>query len=497
MNAPGEVLVALDQGTTSTRAIAFDYTGRVVHVAQRELPQSYPQPGWVEHDAVRIRDDAIAVTGEVVRHVGAAGGRVTAIGITNQRETTVLWDRATGVPVYPAIVWQDRRTAEVCRELAEAGREPMVRQRTGLLLDPYFSGTKLAWILDHVEGARAAADSGALAFGTIDTWLCWCLTGGAVHATDASNASRTMLYDIVVGEWSPELLEVLGVPAAVLPDVRDSAGDFGSTDAALFGTAIPIRGVAGDQQSATFGQAAFRPGDMKCTYGTGAFALLNTGETPLESTHRLLTTVAWQLDGVRTYALEGSIFVAGAAVQWLRDGLGIIGEASETETLAASVTSTGGTYLVPAFVGLGAPHWDAEARGALVGMTRATGPAQIARAALEAVAFQTRELMEAMEADGAPPPTALRVDGGLTNNAWAMQFLADMLDVPIHRPAIAETTALGAALLAGLGAGVYADLASVGSTWRRDRAWQPDMSDETREAAYAGWKIAVARVLSH
>jgi len=488
--------VAVDQGTTSTRAVAFDQEGLVVRAAQRELPQSYPQSGWVEHDPMRIRDDAIAVTREVVEAIVAEGGAVRAIGITNQRETTIVWDRVTGRPIYPAIVWQDRRTAATCRALAEAGHEPMVRRRTGLLLDPYFSGTKLSWILDHVEGARSAAEAGSLAFGTVDTWLCWCLTGGAVHATDASNASRTMLYDIVEGDWSPELLDLLDVPSGLLPDVRDSAGDFGSTDPALFGSAIPIRGVAGDQQAATFGQAVFEPGQMKCTYGTGAFALLNTGSEPLESQNRLLTTVAWQLDGHRTYALEGSIFVAGAAVQWLRDGLGLIEEAAETEALAASVDSTGGAYLVPAFVGLGAPYWDPDARGALVGLTRDTGPAQIARATLEAVAYQTRELLEAMEADGAPAPSTLRVDGGLTHNAWAMQFLADVLDVTIHRPMVTETTALGAALLAGLGSGLFPDLASVGAAWRPDRGWEPAMSVERREALYAGWKIAVARVLS-
>ncbi len=489
-------LVAIDQGTTSTRAIAFDPAGGALASAQRELPQSYPQPGWVEHDPERIRDDVVQVTRDVIGSAESEGYRVEAIGITNQRETTVVWERATGRPIYPAIVWQDRRTADTCDALREAGHQNEVSRRSGLLLDPYFSGTKLAWILDEVAGARAAAGRGELAFGTMDTWLLWCLTGGAVHATDASNASRTMLYDIGDGGWSPELLELLSVPGAVLPEVRDSAGDFGVTEPGLFGRVIPLRGVAGDQQAATFGQAAFAPGDMKCTYGTGAFALLNTGPERFESRNRLLTTVAWQLDGQRTYALEGSIFVAGAAVQWLRDGLAIISNAAETESLASSVESTGGVYLVPAFVGLGAPYWDAGARGALLGMTRNTGRAQIARAALEAVAYQTKDLLDAMDADGATRPATLRVDGGLTRNAWAMQFLSDVLDIPIERPEVTETTALGAALLAGLGSGLYTDLREIAATWRSDRRWKPDMSMESRRALCDGWRAAVARTLS-
>ena len=490
-------LVAIDQGTTSTRAIAFDLRGTPVATAQRELPQGYPAPGWVEHDPARIRNDAIGVTREVIAAAETLGYRVAAIGITNQRETTVVWERASGRPIHPAIVWQDRRTADACTELRDAGHEELIERCTGLRLDPYFSGTKLAWILDNVLGAREAAEKGELAFGTIDTWLLWCLTGGRAHATDASNASRTLLYDIGEGQWHPELLEILRVPGSMLPEVRDSAGDFGETSTALFGRPIPLRGVAGDQQAATFGQTAFEPGGMKFTYGTGAFALINTGSRRLTSEHGLLTTVAWQLGGERTYALEGSIFVAGASVQWLRDGLGIISDAAESETLARSVDSTGGVVLVPAFVGLGGIHWDPAARAALLGMTRDTGRAEIARAALEAVAYQSRELIEAMQADGAPRPRSLRVDGGFTRNDWAMQFLADILDLEIARPAVTETTALGAAMLAGLGAGLFGHVRETAALWRHDRAWQPVIDAKRRETLYSGWRRAVARVLSN
>lgn len=486
-----DTLLAIDQGTTSTRAIAYAPDASQLAVEQRELPQGYPRPGWVEHDPGRIRDDSIAVTRAVLDRLDSPP---RAIGITNQRETTVVWDRATGEPIHPAIVWQDRRTADRCRELREEGREPLVRERTGLLLDPYFSGTKLAWILDTVDGAREAAERGDLAFGTIDTWLLWCLTGGRVHATDASNASRTLLFDIHAGVWDDELLELFGVPRALLPEVRDSAGDFGETDPDVVGAAIPIQGVAGDQQAASVGQAVFAPGDMKCTYGTGAFALMNTGDRVVESAHRLLSTVAWRLEGRLTYALEGSIFMAGATVQWLRDALGIIETAAETEDLARSIDSTGGVYLVPAFVGLGAPHWDAGARGAIVGLTRDAGRAHVARAALEAVAYQTRELLEAMEGDGGPTPPALRVDGGLSRNGWAMQFLADTLGIPVERPLVVETTALGAAFLAGLGAGVYADFDEIAGVWRRDARWEPAMPDADRSALFEGWNRAVARV---
>ena len=491
-----EVLIALDQGTTSTRAIAFDRELRPLHVAKRELPQSFPHPGWVEHDPARIRDDAVATLGEVIGALDGGGDAVAAIGITNQRETTVVWERATGRPIHAAIVWQDRRTADVCRELRRAGHEGLVRDRTGLVLDPYFSATKLAWILHAVEGARDAAARGELAFGTVDAWLLWCLTGGTVHATDVSNASRTALFDIDRQQWDPELLDLFGVPAAVLPEVRDSAGDFGRTLRDLFGAEIPIRGMAGDQQAALFGQAAFEPGAVKCTFGTGAFALLNTGPERLHSENRLLATIGWRVDGQTTYVLEGSIFAAGATVQWLRDGLGIIADASETDRLASTVDDTGGVYLVPAFIGLGAPHWDADARGALIGLTRDTGRASIARAGLEAVAYQTRQLLEAMRADGASVPRALRVDGGFARNDWAMGFLADLVNVRVERPADIETTALGAASLAGIASGVFASLDAVASAWRLDRAWEPTMEEARRSALYEGWKQAVMRVLS-
>ena len=491
-----QVLLALDQGTTSTRAIAFDRALHPLHIAQRSLSQSFPRPGWVEHDPERIRDDAVATLREAIEALDGNAEAVAAIGITNQRETTIVWERATGRPIHAAIVWQDRRTAGACRELHRAGHEDLVHRRTGLVLDSYFSATKLAWILDAVEGARAAAVRGELAFGTVDTWLLWCLTGGAVHATDVSNASRTALFDIDRQRWDPELLDLFRIPAAVLPEVRDSAGDFGRTLSDLFGAEIPIRGIAGDQQAALFGQAAFEPGAVKCTFGTGAFALLNTGTERLHSENRLLATIGWRIDGRTTYALEGSIFVAGATVQWLRDGLGIIDDPAETERLAGSVDDTGGVYLVPAFVGLGAPHWDAEARGALVGLTRDTGRASIARAGLEAVAYQTRQLLDAMRADGARAPRTLRVDGGFARNDWAMGFLADMVDVRVERPAGIETTALGAAGLAGLGSGVFSSLDAVASAWRLDRAWEPTMEESRRSALFDGWKQAVGRVLS-
>ncbi|HUF90229.1 MAG TPA: glycerol kinase GlpK [Gemmatimonadota bacterium] len=490
------MLLALDQGTTSTRAIAYDRALRPIHVARRPLPQSFPRPGWVEHDPARIRDDAVAALRQAIGALDGGAGAVAAIGITNQRETVVVWERASGRPIHPAIVWQDRRTADACRALRRAGHEELVRRRTGLLLDPYFSATKLAWILDAVDGARPAAARGELASGTVDSWLLWCLTGGAVHATDVSNASRTALFDIDRQRWDPELLDLFGIPDAVLPEVRDSAGDFGRTSPDLFGAEIPIRGVAGDQQAALFGQAAFEPGMVKCTYGTGAFALLNTGTRRLHSENRLLATIGWRIDDGITYALEGSIFVAGATLQWLRDGLGIIDDPGETDPLARSVDDTGGVYLVPAFVGLGAPHWDADARGALVGLTRDSGRASIARAALEAVAYQTRQLLEAMRADGASPPRALRVDGGFARNDWAMQFLADLVDVRVERPADIETTALGAAGLAGLGSGVFGSLDEIAAGWRLDRAWEPSMEESRRAVLYEGWKSAVRRVLT-
>ena len=487
-------VLAIDQGTTSSRAILFDGAGSPHARAQAELPQIYPRPGWVEHDPERIWRDTIEVCRAVVDQAGAE--QIDAIGITNQRETTVIWDRATGRPIHNAIVWQDRRTAAFCRDLKDEGQEPEIQAKTGLLLDPYFSASKLAWLLDTVEGARAAAARGDLAFGTIDCWLLWRLTGGRVHATDVTNAARTLLFDIHDQQWDDDLLARFGVPRSLLPEVRDCSGRFGETDPALFGRAIPITGIAGDQQAATFGQAAFEPGMIKSTYGTGCFALLNTGEVAVPSTNRLLTTIAWRIGGRTTYALEGSIFVAGAAVQWLRDGLALIGEARETEPLAAGIADTGGVYLVPAFTGLGAPYWDAEARGAIVGLTRASGIAEIARAALEAVAYQTRDLMGAMAADGVQPSVALRVDGGLVANDWAMQFLADMLDLPVERPVVAETTALGAAYLAGLATGFYGGLDEIARNWQRDRRWTPAMAAGRREALYDGWRQAVKRVLT-
>ena len=488
-------VLAIDQGTTSSRAILFDDVGRPVGHAQRELPQIYPRPGWVEHDPVRIWTDTAKVTREAVANAGVEEDAIAAIGITNQRETTVLWERSTGRPVHNAIVWQDRRTAEHCRALKADGHEPYVQRHTGLLLDPYFSASKITWLLDNVEGARRAAERGELAVGTIDTWLLWRLTGGRVHATDVSNASRTLLFDIHRQRWDTDLLALFRIPEALLPDVRDSAGHFGDA-VDLLGPSVPITGIAGDQQAATFGQAAFVPGMIKSTYGTGTFALLNTGGQAVASRNRLLTTIAWRLGGETTYALEGSNFVGGAAVQWLRDGLGVIGTAAETETLAAGIEDTGGVYLVPAFVGLGAPYWDPDARGALLGLTRDTGVAQIARAALEAISYQTRDLMTAMAGDAGAEPVRLRVDGGLVANDWAMQFLSDILDLPVERPVVSETTALGAAYLAGLEAGVFGGLKEIESRWRRERLFSPSMPDARRRELYEGWRSAVDRVLS-
>ena len=494
------LLLAIDQGTTSSRAIVFDARGAIRTIARRELAQHYPAGGWVEHDPEEIWAATLAVTREALAAAGgaaAAGGEVVAIGITNQRETTVVWDRATGVPVHRAIVWQDRRTAAYCRTLCEAGHEAAVSATTGLLLDPYFSATKLAWILDHVEGARERAAAGRLAFGTIDTFLIWRLTGGAVHATDATNASRTMLFDIHAQRWNDTLLQLFDVPRSVLPEVLDSAADFGTTSVDVLGQAIPISGVAGDQQAAAVGQACFAPGMVKSTYGTGCFALMNTGAEAVRSRHRLLTTVAWRLQGRPTFALEGSIFVAGAAVQWLRDGLRIIGNAPETETLAAGVPDSGGVYLVPAFTGLGAPHWDPDARGAIYGLTRDTGPAHLARAALESVCLQTRDLMAAMEADGGVEIDRIRVDGGMVENTWLMQALADIVDAAVERPRVIETTALGAAWLAGLQAGVFRSIDDLGERWGRDAEFTPRMPDRERARLMRGWESAVARTLEH
>lgn len=489
------LILAIDQGTTSSRAILFDAALKPLAVGQSEFAQHYPQSGWVEHDAEEIWATTLASARTAI---GDRAADVAAIGITNQRETVVVWDRASGRPIHRAIVWQDRRTAPVCAALKADGHEPNVAARTGLLLDPYFSATKIAWLLDAVPGARARAERGELAAGTIDSWLLWRLTGGAVHATDASNASRTLIYDISGGRWDAGLAALFRVPLALLPEVRDSAGDFGSTDPALFGRAIPIKGVAGDQQAATIGQACVRPGMMKSTYGTGCFALLVTGETPVPSSNRLLTTVAWQIAGRRTYALEGSIFIAGAAVQWLRDGLGVIAHSAETGRLAAEADPTQDVILVPAFTGLGAPWWDADARGALFGLTRGTGPRELARAALEAVAFQTADLLDAMHRDigAAASATVLRVDGGMAASDWTMQRLADILDAPVDRPVVTETTALGAAALAAIGCGLIPDLAALDGLWARERRFEPAMADAERVRKRALWADAVSRTLT-
>jgi glycerol kinase len=494
--ARAQHVLAIDQGTTSTRAIVFDREGRPVATGQLELEQHYPRPGWVEHDPEIIWRDVLQVCQEALAEARLEPAELAAIGITNQRETAVLWERSSGRPVHRAIVWQDRRTAEHCRRLIADGNEALVRERTGLLVDPYFSATKLAWLLDEVGGARPAAERGELAFGTIDSFLLWRLTNGAVHATDASNASRTMLFDIHRQDWDDDLLELLRIPCAVLPEVRDCSTLFGTTPAALLGAALPITGMAGDQQAATIGQACFEPGMLKSTYGTGCFALINTGDRPVTSDNRLLTTIAYRLDGRPTYAIEGSIFIAGAAVQWLRDALKLINRAADTEALAARAAGTGGVYLVPAFVGLGAPHWDPDARGALFGLTRDSGIPEIARAALEAVGYQTRDLIDAMSADLADAPTcprAVRVDGGMVANAWLCQFLADILDLPVERPAVTETTALGAACLAGLEVGLYPSKDAFARSWRCERRFEPAMPAGERERLLSGWRDAVRR----
>lgn len=489
-------VLALDQGTTSSRAILFDHRGRVVAVAQREFRQMYPRPGWVEHDPEEIWFTQLSTAREALQRAGVAAADVAAIGITNQRETTVLWDRATGTPVAPAIVWQDRRTAGMCDALKAQAAESLVRAKTGLVLDPYFSATKVAWLLDNVAGLRARAERGEIAFGTVDAWLVYRLTGGRVHATDYSNASRTLFFNIHTLSWDDELLELFGrVPRAVLPEVKPSSAIYGATAPDLLGAAIPIGGIAGDQQAALFGQACFEVGMAKNTYGTGSFLLLNTGAKPVASQHGLLTTVAWGLGGEVTYALEGSVFVTGAAVQWLRDGLGLITNAAETEALANSVPDTGGVYLVPAFTGLGAPYWDPYARGALVGITRGTTRAHIVRAALEAIAYQTCDVMRAMEQDAGVPLRALRVDGGAAVNNLLMQFQSDVLGVPVERPAVTETTALGAAYLAGLAAGVWQSQDEIRAQWHLDRRFEPAMEADRREQLLAGWRRAVERSL--
>lgn len=486
-----DCILAIDQGTTSTRAILFDRAAQVLAVEQREFPQHYPQAGWVEHDAEDIWRDTLAVANGAIAKSAVDISAVAAIGITNQRETIVVWDRSTGEPVHRAIVWQDRRTADVCDALRADGVEPLVQSRTGLLLDPYFSGTKLAWILDHVPGARERAERGELAAGTIDSFLVWRLTGGRVHATDPTNAGRTMLFDIHRNRWDDDLLRLLNVPPQILPEVRDNSGLFGTSDTSLLGKALPIAGMAGDQQAALIGQGCLSPGMVKATYGTGCFMLMNTGAA-VTSTNRLLTTPAYRLGGKTTYALEGSIFVAGAAIKWLRDKLGIIASASDTQSLALTVEDNHGVYLVPGFVGLGAPHWRPDARALITGMTLDTSAAHLARAALEAVAFQTRDLATAMVADGGAPPASLRIDGGMAANDWLCQFLADIVECPVERPANVETTALGAALLAGLASGVWTDLREVSSQYER---FAPQMAHEVRDGLVNGWQDALRRAL--
>lgn len=486
-------LLALDQGTTSTRAIVFDRAGRKLGIHQVELQQSYPQPGWVEHDPLRIWADVQVCVKGALKAAKLEAREIAALGITNQRETTIVWDRATGKPIHPAIVWQDRRTAEFCR--TNQRKSTWLSKKTGLLLDPYFSATKIAWILDKVKGARKRAERGELAFGTIDSWLLWNLTGGKIHATDATNASRTALFNIRTQQWDADLLKFFRIPKSLLPEVKDSADDYGQTEKSLFGQSIIIGGIAGDQQAATVGQACFKPGMIKSTYGTGCFMVLNTGDQFMLSKNRLLSTVAYRLNGRTTYALEGSIFVAGAAVQWLRDAVHLIKGVGETEAIARSINDTQGVYLVPAFTGLGAPYWDPQARGAILGLTRDSGIAHVVRAALESVCYQTRDLLGAMSQD-AVPPTELRVDGGMVVNNWLTQFLADMLRIPVIRPQTVETTALGAAFLAGLHVGVYRSLDEIAKLWQAEARFKPQMKVARVDALYAGWRTAVARVKS-
>ncbi|MGB7431406.1 MAG: glycerol kinase GlpK [Ahrensia sp.] len=495
----GGYILAIDQGTTSSRAIIFDASQAIMGSAQKEFTQHFPSSGWVEHDLEEIWEGVLEVCRGAIANAGVSASDIAAIGITNQRETVAVWDRKTGAPVARAIVWQDRRTSSMCEALKQAGHEKTFTDKTGLLLDPYFSGTKLAWMLDHVDGLRARADAGEVAFGTIDSFLIWRLTGGQHHVTDATNAARTLIYNIKENHWDDALLGLLNIPASLLPDVLDCAADFGTTDVDLLGAAIPICGVAGDQQAATIGQACFKPGMFKSTYGTGCFALLNTGADFVPSTNRLLTTIAYRLNGETTYALEGSIFMAGASVQWLRDGLKIIDDAAKTGAMAQQADPTQDVYVVPAFVGLGAPYWDADARGAMFGLTRGTTANEIAKATLEAVCYQTRDLLEAMRRDwpgSDEADTTLRVDGGMVASDWTMQCLADMLDAPVDRPRVLETTALGAAWLAGSHVGVWPDMAGFAATWQVQRQFSPTMDAETRDRKYAGWQDAVSRTLS-
>lgn len=491
-----DYLLAIDQGTTSTRAIIFAASGGAVASAQQEFPQHFPQDGWVEHAAEDLWQSTLAVCRQALANAGLQAGDLRAIGITNQRETTLVWDAATGEAIHSAIVWQDRRTADFCAGLKAAGHEPEVTARTGLLIDPYFSASKLRWILDQVPGARERAERGELCFGTVDSFLLWRLSGGRVHRTDASNAARTLLFNIHTQQWDEQLLALFDIPASLLPEVLDCAAHFGDTDPQWLGAAVPVLGMAGDQQAALIGQACFEPGMVKSTYGTGCFLIQNTGREPLTSRNRLLTTVAYRLDGEVTYAVEGSIFVAGAALQWLRDGLRLIESAHESEALALQAGDSNGVYLVPAFTGLGAPYWDPKARGAIFGLTRDTGIKEIVTAGLQAVCYQTRDLIEAMAQDGAAPLSALRVDGGMVVNNWLVQCLADVLGVPVERPQINETTALGAAYLAGLQAGLYRDLAEIAGHWRSRQRFEPRMDAARRDRLYQGWLDAVRRVRS-
>lgn len=488
----GPVVLALDEGTTSTRALVFDASATILGSAQHEIDQAYPRAGWVEHDPEQIVRATVAVGRAALDRAAVGPGDVVAIGIANQRETTVVWDRRTGVPIHNAVVWQSRASAEICARLKQDGLEPLFRDRTGLLVDAYFSGTKIRWLLDKVDGAQQRAENGELLFGTIDSWLTWKLTGGRVHCTDLSNASRTLLFNIWTRDWDDELLAALRVPRPMLPRVVANSHVCGDTDPDIFGRAIPVAGMAGDQHAALFGQMCLRPGDAKNTYGTGCFLLVNTGATPQRSDAGLLTTIAWDAGAGVWYALEGSVFVAGAAVQWLRDGLGLIRDAAETEALAQSLPDNGGVYLVPAFVGLGAPHWDPHARGLLIGLTRGTGREHIARAALECIAYQTRDLADAMQQAG-QPIGALKVDGGATANGFLMQFQADVLGLPVHVAAVQETTALGAAYLAGLATGVWSDAAELVTQWRAARVYEPRMTADERDGRHAGWLRAVER----
>jgi glycerol kinase len=490
-------VLAIDQGTTSSRAIIFSKEFEIVSSAQQEFKQYFPQSGWVEHDPEDLWNSTLATCRLALERANLTADQIAAIGITNQRETTLIWDRETGAPIHKAIVWQDRRTAEFCNQLADAGHDPLIKEKTGLLLDAYFSGTKISWILDNVKGAREKAEAGKLAFGTVDTFLLWRLTGGKVHATDATNASRTMLYNIHENCWDTELLTLLNVPASLLPVVKDSSDDFGMTEADLLGASIPVRGIAGDQQAALVGQACFKPGMIKSTYGTGCFIVLNTGEEAVVSKNRLLTTIGYRLNGKTTYALEGSIFVAGAAVQWMRDAMGLIEAANETGKLARKADINQDVYLVPAFTGLGAPHWDPDARGAIFGITRATGPAELSRAALESVCYQTRDLLGAMRGDWqGMGDTTLRVDGGMVASNWTMQFLADILNAPVDRPEVLETTAVGAAYLAGLYEGIFPSPEEFSDTWRRECRFAPSLDEEIRIRKYKGWQDAVSRTLT-